>query len=396
MDDYDIRAIERRIRRQQLLFRAKRSAETLYNRVSVLFKERMAGEADIDDVERVLAVHRILRIGDTLVARPAMAALRARYPDAHIAVLCAADLVPLLEPDLGNFYDEIIPAEPEGDRTKLIAHIASYRFDRAYVMVTDRFSLRLPYLAGIPCSTGYDYAGRGALLTEPHTLPARANSPGYLYPEDEPPVHISQIWLSLIDPGAQPPTAYPDFVVPEAVEEEAVAFLERNSLETGTYIVAHPFPAHPSYRWLQDKWLELIRELSVNRRIVITGGPGDAAEAKELAAKTGAVSAAGELSILGAMALVRDAALLVSVDTAAIHIASTMKTSVVGLYGPGDPVLWGPLGVPNEVLFREAPCSLCKKAKCFQDRRYCMEGVGLSSISVVANSLRLKRFWNRE
>jgi ADP-heptose:LPS heptosyltransferase len=387
MDDYDNKAIEKRIQRQRSLFRARRSAETLYNRASVLFKERMAGEADIDDVERVLAVHRILRIGDTLVARPAMAALRAKYPNAHIAVLCAADLVPLSEPDLGEFYDEIIPAEPEGDRTRLIAHIASYRFDRAYVMVTDRFSLRLPYLAGIPCAVGYDYAGRGALLTEPRTLSARANSPGYLYPEDEPPVHISQIWLGLIDSGAQPPIAYPDFVVPEDAEEEAAAFRERNDLESGTYIVAHPFPAHPSYRWPMERWREFILEISNNRRIVVTGGPGDAADAKELAAQTGAASAAGELSILGAMALIRDAALLVSVDTAAIHIASTMGTPVVGLYGPGDPVLWGPLGVSNEVLFHKEPCSICKKAKCFQDKRYCMEGIGVEELLESINEL---------
>ncbi len=391
MVDYDIEKINSRIARQRLLFRAKRSAETLYNRASVLFKERMAGEAGIDSVERVLAVHRILRIGDTLVARPAMAALRAKYPDAHIAVLCAADIAPLLEPDLSQFYNEIIPAEPDGDETKLIARIASYRFDRAYVMVTDRFSLRLPYLAGIPYSTGYDYAGRGAMLTEAHTLPTRANSPGYLYPDDEPPVHISQIWLELIDPGVQPPMAYPDFVVPEAADEEAAAFRERDSLEPSTYIVAHPFPAHPSYRWPRDRWQELISELGEKRQIVISGGPGDAAEARELATESGAVSAAGELSIPGAMALIRDAALLVSVDTAAIHIASAVGTPVVGLYGPGDPVSWGPLGVTNRILFPKKPCSLCKRAACFQDRQYCMEGVGVSEIIEAISELEAQR-----
>ncbi len=387
MDENETKVIKVRIARQERLFRTKRFAEALYNRTSVLFKERMSGEGDIDDVERVLAVHRILRIGDTLVARPAMSVLRSKYPDAHIAVLAAADIVPILDPDSDRFYDEIIPVNPKTDKTKLIAQIASYRFDRAYVMVTDRFSLRLPYLAGIPYSVGYEYAGRGALLTKPFTLPARANSPGYIYPEDEPHVHISQIWLDLIKPGAIPPDNYPDFAIPESAEEEVASYLKQNGLEPGEYLVLHPFPAHPSYRWPMGRWGDLARELDKERQAIITGGSGNAAEARELAADTCAASAAGELDILGTMALIRDASLLVSVDTAAIHIASTVGTPVVGLYGPGDPILWGPLGVPNEVLFRKEPCSLCKRAECFQDGRYCMEGIGVRDVTGSVNKL---------
>ncbi|MCP4231374.1 MAG: glycosyltransferase family 9 protein [bacterium] len=374
---YDIHKIENRKRRYVRFFKAKRAVEAVYNRASTLFKERMVSAADIDSVERVLAVHRILRIGDTLVARPAMAALRGKYPDAHIAVLCAADIAELLEPDLGVYYDEVIPVVPDADRTQLVARVASYRFDRAYVMVTDRFSLRLPYLAGIPYSVGYDYAGRGALLTAPYELSTRANSPGYLYAEDEPPVHISQIWLDLIQPDTPAPVKYPGFTVTEDAEEEAAVFAERSGLTSGEYVVLHPFPAHLSYRWQNGRWRESIQELGKGQRIVITGGPGDAGEAKHLAEGTGAVVAAGELGILGSMALIRYAAAVVSVDTAAVHIASTVGTPVIGLYGPGDPVLWGPLGVPHKVLFHEEPCSLCKKAKCFQDRRHCIEEIGV-------------------
>jgi ADP-heptose:LPS heptosyltransferase len=383
---YDLRKIERRKRRFVRIFKAKRAIESCYNRVSTLFKEKMASAADVDNVERVLAVHRILRIGDTLVARPAMTALRAKYPDAHISVLCAADLAPLLEPDLGAFYDEIIPAEFEADRTKLFAQLASYRFDRAYVMVTDRFSLRLPYLAGIPYSVGYDYAGRGALLSERCELPTRANSPGFLYDDDEPPAHISRIWLGLIDPDAPAPVKYPDFAIPENADEKTAAFKKRNGFSPGEYVVFHPFPAHDSYFWPDERWRELIRILSKNRRVVITGGPGDAGEARRFTGETGAVVAAGELDILSSMALIRDAAAVVSVDTAAVHIAATIGTPVVTLYGPGDPVLWGPLGVEHKILFNEKPCSLCKKAKCFQVRPYCMEGIRVEEVSTAVTA----------
>src|SRR5512137_2375410 len=49
--------------------------------------------------DRILAVERILRIGDTLVTRPALAALRARFPGAEVAVVCQPALAPLCRAD---------------------------------------------------------------------------------------------------------------------------------------------------------------------------------------------------------------------------------------------------------------------------------------------------------
>ena len=181
-------------------------------------------------------------------------------------------------------------------------------------------------------------------------------------------------------PNAPLPAKYSGFSIPEDAVEETAAFIERKGLTPREYIVMHPFPAHASYRWPLERWRELIRELSNDRRIVVTGGPGNVAETQTLATDTDAVSAAGELDILSSMALIKDAAAVVSVDTAAVHIASTVGTPVIALYGPGDPVLWGPLGVPHKILFHNEPCSICKKAECFQDKRYCMEQIEVGEV----------------
>jgi ADP-heptose:LPS heptosyltransferase len=99
-----------------------------------------------------------------------------------------------------------------------------------------------------------------------------------------------------------------------------------------------------------------------------------------LTAGTKDVNAAGRLSVLETIALAERAAATVSVDTATVHIASTTKTPVVALYGPGDPVLWGPLGVPHRTLIHREPCSVCKRNKCFQPQRYCMERITVEEV----------------
>ncbi|HUU57097.1 MAG TPA: hypothetical protein VMW93_07135, partial [bacterium] len=60
--------------------------------------------------DRVLAVERILRIGDTLVTRPALAALREKLPGAEVAVVCQPALAPVCEADC--LVDRVIVAGP--------------------------------------------------------------------------------------------------------------------------------------------------------------------------------------------------------------------------------------------------------------------------------------------
>ena len=91
--------------------------------------------------------------------------------------------------------------------------------------------------------------------------------------------------------------------------------------------------------------------------------------------------------MLGALALAARARLVISLDTAMVHIAATAGTPVVGLYGPGDAAMWAPLGVPYRAVVGETPCRECKAARCFQDRRYCMEAITPAMVTAAAGAL---------
>ena len=54
----------------------------------------------------------------------------------------------------------------------------------------------------------------------------------------------------------------------------------------------------------------------------------------------------------------QQAALVISVDTAALHMAQAVHTPVLGLFGPTDPRIWGPRGAKDRVVWLQncQPC----------------------------------------
>jgi heptosyltransferase-3 len=79
-------------------------------------------------------------------------------------------------------------------------------------------------------------------------------------------------------------------------------------------------------------------------RVVLTGGP-DAAErarCEALAGQAGAVSLAGALSLGATASVIAGASVYVGPDTVTTHIAAATGIPTVALFGPSDPVRWGP------------------------------------------------------
>lgn len=376
----DIEKTTGQIKKHARRFRRKRAAERVLYRLARIFPIVIPRRRE-GDPERILVLERILRVGDTLVSRPALKALRENHPKARITVLCDEAVAPLRRAD--PWSDEVLASAPATSFSDYVKLIRKGNYGTAYVVVTDRLSLALPWLAGVPERIGYDYAGRGFSLTRRIEVPPRVNAPGFVYAADVPPVHIAWVWLNLVEPGVEPPPEYPPFDPGGEAREEAGKFLAAVGLaETGGFVAFHPLGADANYGWVPDRWRELADFVRsrLGKAIVYTGSLGDRRAVAELTAGTKDVNAAGRLSVLGTIALAERAAAAVSVDTAMVHIASTTKTPVVALYGPGDPVLWGPLGVHNRVVFRREPCSVCKRNKCFQPRRYCMERIAVEEV----------------
>jgi ADP-heptose:LPS heptosyltransferase len=73
-----------------------------------------------------------------------------------------------------------------------------------------------------------------------------------------------------------------------------------------------------------------------------------------------AESFAGRLKLRESALLIKNSKLLISVDSAAVHIASAVRTPVIALYGPTNPVHWGPYpnGCNNRIISKVKEYSL--------------------------------------
>jgi ADP-heptose:LPS heptosyltransferase len=342
--------------------------------------------------DRLLVVERILRLGDTFVARPALAALREKFPGAELAVVCREAWASVCEAD--PLVDRVITAAvgPAGFRAA-VREARAFGAATAYLLVPDRFSPYLAWLAGARELVGYDYASRGGALTRRVPPPPRANVPTFLYPEGAAEIAAADIWLRLVEPAAPPVERYPLFEAGAAARRSAAERLEAAGLAgRRPLVILHPGAANPSYRWREEAWAEVGRELLGRGAgaVVVTGGPderGTVAALLERLASERAAPAAGA-PVLETCALIEAADVVVSLDTAPVHIASTVGTPVVALYGPGDATMWAPVGVPHRLVQdEEAPCRGCKAARCFQDRHYCMEAITPAAVSEAATEL---------
>ncbi len=116
--------------------------------------------------------------------------------------------------------------------------------------------------------------------------------------------------------------------------------------------VLHPGAAAPSRRWPARRFAALASALrGQGHRVVVTGGPAEAALARAVAEQAQVPSLLG-LSLPELVSLIGHARLLVCGDTGVAHVASNYRTPSVLLFGPVSPASWGPpTGGPHRVLW---------------------------------------------
>lgn len=153
--------------------------------------------------------------------------------------------------------------------------------------------------------------------------------------------------------------------------------------------IATPFVAvAPGSIWGTKRWpgyASLVRGLA--GPVVIIGGGEDRglAEAVASAAPGRAFSAAGDLSLRASAALIERARLLVTNDSAPLHLATAVGTPVVAIFGPTVPGFgFGPRGPSDVVLQLEGlacrPCSRHGPQVCPLSHHRCMKEIPVQRV----------------
>ncbi len=375
------------------------------------------------DVRRILLL-RLERIGDLLMALEAMADVRAAWPDATIDLAVGswnAEIAALV-PGIATVHVVDVPWLSRGERPTswgaIIGAARSWRgrYDLAINFEPDIRSNLLAWLSRTPRRAGYASGGGGALLTDigvydptqhvadnarrlvalvapssARIASERPSSPAAAPPAADP--------SAAAQPAAEPPAAVPP-IAPRRLTP-APAHVERvGAVLAGRarpFIGMHVSGGRQSKQWHLDRFAAVARTVAreTGGTIVLTGSASDAPLVEQVQTQLGdtpTLSVAGALSLPETAALASLLDVLITGDTGPMHLAAAMGAPVVALFGPSDPVRYGPRARSERILRVELPCSPCGQVRLPPERCRghvpdCMDGISVTAVVDAALAL---------
>ena len=276
------------------------------------------------------------RIGDVLLATPLIRSLKTAWPGAAIDALVFAGTEGILaaNPDLRR----VIPVPEDA---KALSHL------RTLLSLIRRYDLAVSTLPGDrPTFTAW-LAGRrsvGPLEPGPKQWWKRLLLSSWIA-FDNCGTHTVSMGLQLADLLGVEPVS--EVVVSWTPLDEARVAGLFPLVRTGPYAVLHPYPKYPYKMWHREGWKAVasrLHERGVPVVLTGSGDPGEMAYVEGLRQEmpAGSVNLAGRLTLGELGFLLSRARVYAGPDTVTTHMAAGLGVPTVALYGPTNPVKWGP------------------------------------------------------
>ena len=148
---------------------------------------------------------------------------------------------------------------------------------------------------------------------------------------------------------------------PALVEKTRSAYeLDRKTTGERLLIGINPGPSWRVREWEASKWQKLINQIhSEYDAVIMQFGINIGDRSSEYENLTGVKLLAGQLKGEELVALIAICDLVISIDSGPVHLAGTVGTPVIGLFGSVDPASRLPPDSLALGLFSEVPCLFC-------------------------------------
>ena len=326
-------------------------------------------------------------VGDAILALPALRQVRAKFPDAMIAIV-AKPYVADLYRDQG-FCDELILYDAQGEhrgwrgRERLAKEICMKRFDVALLLQNAFDAAWLVWRAGIPERIGYARDCRGFLLTKAVAVPR----------EGEIPAHEKFYYLELLRRtgwiGSLPNDGLISLEVPAAVRQRAAErLLEAGASPNAIRVAIGAGASYGSAKcWPPERFAEWANWLQArsDAEVILFGAAAEAtvSEAIVAAMRRKPIDFTGKTAIRELPALLSQCHMFLGNDSGVMHVAAAVGLPVVAVFGPTDPHGTSPV-TPRCSIVQEKPyCSPCFLRRCPTDHR-CMTSVTPEMVKAAA------------
>ena len=313
-------------------------------------------EFDRERIKRILVIN-LAFIGDVILSGPAIRALKETYPHARIDILTVPVAAPIAR--LVPYVDRVFEYDKRGKHKNVLELwrlVKGLRAEKYDLSVSMNFALRaslVAWAAGATYRLGYNAQHASMFLT-------------HVASSDRSKIrHESENYLALLKPlGIEAGNAQLELkLTPEALQrvQKKVAWDEHQPL-----IIICPFGRNPLNCWAEEGYAEVIRRLAGVASCILIGGKVEKARLEKIRTLSGVdvLILAGVLSMEELAALMKQADLVITVDTGPLHIAGGVGTPILGLFSRSDYRVWGPRGTRDKVLHNKVECWPCNKWEC--------------------------------
>lgn len=359
-----------------------------------LFREMLFPREGTIQVRRILLV-KLWGIGNLVLLLPILSMIRRRFPEAEIHFLTLEGNRSLLE---GNPNLDHLWTIREGGSLTLVSSMLRnlFRLRRRKVdLFLDfeqfaRTSTLFGFLIGAPQRVGFHTPRQGRYLLYTAPVP---------YGNDR---HMSATFMDIARAAGvreeeyrPSPVHYSDADAARA--EDLLAGRE------GPVVVFHVGSGDNfiGRRWPGESFARLADRLVAGHGIVpvFSGTPEEGGLVAEVIGRMErrdrAVDLSGRMNLPTLAALLDRAVIVVSNDTGPVHIASSLGTPVLGLYGPNTPALYGPLSPGSRSFYKDLPCSPCitnlNYKTSFCRLPVCIENITVDEVTEAAVALLSER-----
>ena len=307
--------------------------------------------------------------------------LKRSLPLAQIDVVVNAGSANILKnhPAISNIitYDKRGADSGFKGMRSLARSLKEQKYELAIVPHRSIRSALLVVLSGIPRRVGFDKSAGWFLFTD---------SVRY-----EKSMHEVERNISLLASIGirQDSKEYPELFPSEEDKKTVAQFLSEHDLHSSQFIVVAPGTVWNTKRWPEEYFINLTKKITESDlAVALVGGISDTElceRIKNACASSKVINSAGKLNFLQSAELIRKSKLLVSNDSAPMHLAVAMRTPVVAVFGATIPGFgFAPYGKFDRVIETLGldcrPCAIHGGDSCPVKTFYCMKNISAEKV----------------
>ncbi len=301
-------------------------------------------------------------IGDCILALPVLDFIIENFPQAKITVMSGPRPKELFENN--PYLDQTIIFDKRRKLREKIKLFKQLKKEKFGLVVDLRSSL-----FGVLLSSRYN------------------TSSGLIIPKNITHMRDRHLYKALsFEPRAQSPEIRRKSLYIKPQDEEYIKkILNENNIKEQDKIVVIAAGARSHIKkWPQDRFAGLISSLPKEGpvKIVLIGDKDDIATNKYIAEHTQIplLDLSGKTALMQLAALLKRASLLITNDSAPLHLGSYLNLPIVAIFGPTNELKYGPWSEVCAVVKKDIHCRPCEKAQCRFGTLKCMEIIQVEDV----------------